>query len=225
MSKKSAGCIFYSPGREVLVCGLKNLRLEGFGGESKAGETMFQTAIRELLEEMVDIYESNFREWESELPKPRFIFVSRDGYINYVYTYEDYIIIAEVMHRHGVKIPSSISEVLLEQRGKEHDFITEISYNPDNIVMQRVKQFLIHDYFYKDILILNLVTREYRFPDLRVNLIEELHSLEFLFAVGNRTFRVKVEKLNTKDFVITEKLYKEPADLGVINKYLQIVLA
>jgi hypothetical protein len=218
MARQCAGCTIYSPEQDLLVCGLKSNKLEGFGGDSKPGETSFQTAIREMLEEMTNTYEVDFQNWEAEIPLPKYTLVGQGGYVNYVYTYQDYQILSQILGNHGVVIPATIEEVLLQQLGREHDLITQIPINP--LVVPRD---LVRDYFYADMQMLELV-RFQGYETLRVTMTKDAESVEFGFVADGRHFSLRMEPGDDGQFIVTDSVCQSPRDDRFAREYALLAL-
>jgi len=197
MTLKSAGCIFYSVQHHNLICGMKKGKFEGFGGKQHPGETEYQTAMREFVEEISNTYLPKNFDWDSDMPEPQYVFVAQGDYSNFVYTYDDYEKIAIILKRHNVLIPETIKQVLARQQGKEHDFITELPFD-----MQKLNKIrhMIHDYFYRDICMLELATKNYK--KLLVNMERELDTVKFSFS-GDAVFSITLKLANADYYKIS----------------------
>ena len=96
--------------------------ISGIGGRKKPGETYFETAIRELVEELFEIYTipqellQDIR--EQMLPKK---IIRTEGYVNHVYTFSDLQTLLILMKKHSMEselykeMPSNISELVFNR--------------------------------------------------------------------------------------------------------------
>jgi hypothetical protein len=86
---KAAGCLF-TDGKYVLGGVQRKKRVvSGLGGSRKTGETYIQTALRELVEELFEVYDLCVSAYD----EMALILVTKtlfdDGYINLVYSFKD----------------------------------------------------------------------------------------------------------------------------------------
>lgn len=199
---------------------MKRGKLEGFGGRKHRGETEYQTAMREFVEEVANTFQTIDSVWESEIPQPRYVFVAQGGYINFVYTYDDYEIIATVLEKHDICIPKTIKDVLSTQVCQEHDFITQLSFDPEKL--SEIKT-MIHDYFYRDICMLDLVITKHKYTNLVVTFKKTESNIKFFFTTFARHFNVYLEEDNFV-YEIKEMECDNEQDKSFIRDYIALVL-
>jgi hypothetical protein len=148
-SYEAAGCIFTN-GIHVLA-GLQKKKgaqiLSGFGGSKRYGETYTRTALREVIEELleVDVTDSLLVTVELRV-KPSHIYL-RGSYVLLQYTFEDLEEILRLIepfcrHTHLYTFyPYSVIDLLVN-RQKTQGEVSTLSLLPLNPTMQISKDFL-----------------------------------------------------------------------------------
>ena len=103
-----AGCIFHN--KTHILAGYQpnkhNPVISGIGGKREQNETVYQTAFRETLEELLDYTENNaalLAELEKSLiPKN---YIENNGYISLLYSFEDLVTLLNICFTFKIRSP------------------------------------------------------------------------------------------------------------------------
>ncbi len=132
-----AGILFTN--QHVFLAGYKSFKghITGIGGKSHEGETVFQTAIRETLEELLGITEvSHFFMNLFEKTLHPFKTIQNSGYTHFLCDFDDLgtlLKIAETAFTFSPfydKFPTDIGDLLTKRKNTEHAEITQLVMLP-----------------------------------------------------------------------------------------------
>jgi hypothetical protein len=144
----SAGCLFTN-GSHVLG-GYQKGAIGGIGGKAKEGENSHNTALREMLEEIFEVYDFPI---ENVWLPPKKIIVRR-SYTIFVYGFDDLESISAILKGYGVisplytEIPLSIWDIVLKRLTKDGTEISALCILP---VVKHESGPFVEPYFVGDI--------------------------------------------------------------------------
>lgn len=145
----NAGCLFTN-GSHVLG-GYQKGVISGIGGKAREGEESHNTALREMLEEIFEVY--NFPIENIWLP-PKKIIVKK-SYTIYVYGFDDLESISAVLKSYGVvsplytEIPLTIWDIVLKRLSRPGTEISALCILP--VVKHVPGHPFVEPYFVSDI--------------------------------------------------------------------------
>lgn len=133
MRRMAAGCLFYC--ERYVLAGYQPKKpacVGGIGGKQRPGETVFQTAFRETIEELFHTNEipGGLMQTLEQTWKPRVV-LSKNGYTALVYTFDDLKMFLLLCKKHRLRtpiysdFPTDVTSLLL---GRMFDPTAEISH-------------------------------------------------------------------------------------------------
>jgi len=136
---RGAGCIF-TDGKHILAGYQKKgsqSYISGIGGKTIDGETYIETAIREMIEEILDIKDvpPKLIKIIEETIQPGHIYRNR-FYINVVYSFDDLITILKILHQNGIKtnlykcFPRTVNDLIFNRITPSNSEISHLCILP-----------------------------------------------------------------------------------------------
>lgn len=129
-----AGILFTN--NKVFLAGYKSFtgQITGIGGKQKIGETVFQTAIRETLEELLGVIPDDISAFEEMLNSKRKI--ENSGFTQFVCTFDELEMLLTISGSYYTsspfydKFPRTLNQLLLNRKNTDNAEISHLAILP-----------------------------------------------------------------------------------------------